>query len=249
MDLVSILIGLIVAGLGVAGLAVGGSSLRRWRRLGADDPVSIASAIAESGTVEIEGDVRPHDSTLESPHFGEECVAYEYAVEKRRNRSSKSGSRSRWRTIDSGGASRPFVVQDETGTAYVDPEGASLSLESERTRKTNAGGEPVRDDGGWNVSVSANIPGIGSAGIRNRRYTEKRLDVGGHCYAVGTAERPPAGVDADVAIVGTDAPTFLISDATEAETRRRLLLRGVGYALVGIAGVALGLGVVGTELV
>ena len=226
MNVVSVLIGLIIAALGVAGLVVGGTSLRNWRRLGADDPVPVREAITESGTVEIEGDVRAHDATLESPHFGRKCVAYEYSVEQRRRSSNKSGSS--WRTIDSGEASRPFVVEDESGRAYVDPDGASFSLESERTRRTNAAGEPVPDDSTWNFSVSMNVPGMGNVGVGNRRYTEQRLDVGGHSYVVGTAERPPADVDADVAIVGAGAPTFMISDETEAETRRRVLLRGVG---------------------
>lgn len=246
MDLVAVAIGLVVAGLGAAGLVVGGRTLRRWRRLGADEPVPVRESITESGTVEIEGDVRPHDETLESPHFGEDCVAYEYAVERRRRSSNKSGSS--WRTVDSGEASRPFVVEDESGRAYVDPDGASLSLESERTRKTNAQGEPVRDDSTWNLGVSVNLPGLGGLGTGNRRYTERRLEVGGHCYAVGAATRPPAGIDADVALVGDGAATFLLSDATEAETRRRLLLRGAGYALGGLLGLAFGIGVFGAEL-
>ncbi|MDJ1432493.1 GIDE domain-containing protein [Halostagnicola sp. A-GB9-2] len=246
MDIVTVLIGVVIAGLGIAGLVVGGKALRQWRQLSANDPVPINQAITASGTVEVEGDIRGHDSTLESVHFGEDCVAYEYEVEKRRHSSNNSGSN--WRTIDSGQAFRPFVLEDESGTAYVDPEGALFSLEKERTRKTNAQGEPVPDDGSWNLNVSANIPGLGSVGIGNKRYTEKRLDVGGHCYAVGTAERPPAGVDADVAIVGTGAPTFMLSDATEKETRMRLLMRGAGYALAGLAASAFGVVIVGAEL-
>ncbi len=246
MDIVTVLIGAVIAGLGIAGLVVGGKSLRQWRRLSANDPVPINQAITAPGTVEVEGDVRSHDSTLESEHFGEDCVAYEYEIEKRRHSSNNSGSN--WRTIDSGQAFRPFILEDESGTAYVDPEGASFSLEKERTRKTNAQGQPVPDDSTWNLNVSANIPGLGSVGIGNKRYTEKRLDLGGHCYAVGRAERPPAGVDADVAIVGTGAPTFMLSDATEGETRMRLLMRGAGYAVGGLLAAGLGITILGAEL-
>ena len=249
MDIVSLLIGIVIAGIGVAGFGVGGMSLWRWRQLGMSDPVPIRDAITNAGTVGIEGAVRPHDSTLESPHFGEECVAYEYMVEeRRRRRSGNSGSRTTWRTIDSGQASRPFIVEDQSGRAFVDPEGASFSLESERTRKTNAQGEPVPDDSGWTLSVSVNLPGMGSVGVNNRRFTEKRLDVDGQCYVVGAAERPAAGIDADVSIIGDSASTFMVSDATEAETRRRLMLRGGGYAIAGLLVTVLGFGFVGTEL-
>lgn len=250
MDIVTVLIGLAIAGLSVYGLVIGGQSIAQWRTLGADDPVPIRDAIATNGTVEIEGDVQAYEETLESPHFGQECVAYEYKTEERRTRrsGSRSGARSSWRTIDSGEAARSFLITDSSGTAYVDPDGADFSFERERTRKTNAQGDPIPDDSTFNLNISLNIPGMGSLGVNNRRYTEKRLDVGSHCYAVGHAERPPAGVDADVAIVGSDGATFLLSDATEAETRSRLLRRGAGFAIGGLLGAILGIGILGSEL-
>ncbi|NGM70209.1 hypothetical protein G6M89_14520 [Natronolimnobius sp. AArcel1] len=246
MDLVTVLIGLVIGGLGIAGIGYGSVSLRRWRELGEQEPVAINQAVAADGLVEIEGTVRPHDSSEESPLFGQECVAYDYKIEKRR-RSSNKNSGSSWRTIDSGEGRRPFVIEDESGTAYVDPDGASLSLEKERTRKTNAAGDPVPDDSTWNFNMSLNIPGMGGVGLNNKRYTEKRLDVGGHCYAVGTAHRPQAGVDAEVTIDGEGASTFLLSDATESETRRRLLLRGAGYTLGGLLAVGVGVPILGAE--
>ena len=65
---------------------------------------------------------------------------------------------------------------------------------------------------------------------------------------VGSAEQPAAGIDTDVSISGDGASTFMVSDATEAETRRRLLMRGGGYTIAGFLGTVLGLGFVGTEL-
>ena len=249
MDLVAIGIGLLVTGLGITGLGIGGKSLWQWRQLGASDPVPIRDAIVQSGAVEIEGDVRPHESTLESPHFREECVAYEYKTEKRRRRRSSNGSsRTTWRTIDSGQTSCPFIVADDSGTAYVDPDGASFSLETERTQKTNDQGEPIPDDRTLNLNLSVTVPGLGTLAGNNRRFTEKRLPVGNHCYVVGETDRPPAGIDADVSIVGTGDSMFLLSDATESETRRRLLLRGAGYAVAGLVGTVAGVGILGAEL-
>ncbi|RQG89067.1 hypothetical protein EA462_11860 [Natrarchaeobius halalkaliphilus] len=240
MDLVSLAIGGILAALGVAGIWTGTSSLRQWRRLGADDPVPVREAISRSGSVEVEGAVREHETTLESPVMDESCVAYEYTIEQRRNRGGKR-SGSRWRTIEDGTDRRPFVLEDESGRAYVDPDGASLSLERERTRNPNGDSPLPGFLRSLNVDFSINIGGPFGAGIGNRRYTERRLDLDGHCYVVGQAERSPAGIDADVAIVGGESPTFLISDATEGETRRRLLLRGSGFGLAGVGCVALGL--------
>ena len=237
MDPVTLAIGGIVAALGVAGVWTGTSSLRRWRRLGADDPVPIREAVSRSGSTEVEGTVREHESTLESPVLDQPCVAYEYAIEQRRNRGgSRSGSR--WRTVEEGADRTSFVIEDESGRAYVDPEGASLSLDSERTRHPD--GESSLPEFLDSLNLSISVVGPFGSGVGSRRYTEGRLDVGGHCYAVGRPERPPAGVDADVAIVGGDSPTFLLSDATEGETRRRLLLRGSGYVVGGLAAVGLG---------
>lgn len=93
------------------------------------------------------------------------------------------------------------------------------------------------------MAISAAAPALGSLGSRNRRYTEERLDVDGQCYVAGAAERPPAGVDAAVSITDTDVSTFLVSDTTEAKTRRRLLFRGLRNAVLGVFCVALGLAV------
>jgi len=239
-----ILFGLVFAGVGIFLLVSGGKTLRQWRQISTNDPVDIRDATTESDLVEIEGRVRPHDSTLESPHFGKECVVYEYKTEERRRRRPKnSKSRKRWKTIDSGQSSRPFVVEDESGTAYVDPNSASLSLASERRRHKNTqrNSSPVGSTLG--MAVSAVVPALGGLGSRKRRYTEKRLDLNGQCYVAGAAERPPAGVDADVSIAGTDVSTFLVSDTTEAKTRLRILSRGLLYAVGRLMFVVVGLAV------
>ena len=235
MDIEAIGVGIIFVGIGIYIMSNSPKKFRRWRKLGENDPVPIRNATTESDLVEIEGRVRPHDSTLESPYFGKDCVTYKHKTEKKvRRRSSRSKSRTRWKTIDSGKKSRPFVVEDDSGTAYVDPDSASLSLASDRrrTKNTQNGSSPLGTTLG--KAISAAGPALGSLGFSKRRYTEQRLDVDGQCYVAGAAERPPAGVDADVSIAGTDVSTFVVSDATEGKTRLRLLLSGVKYMVVGL---------------
>ena len=232
-----VLVGLLVA---VVGVAVGGYGLvhlRNWHRIRASDPVSIRDAAIESGPVEVEGRLRALEEPLTSPLLNKPCVAYEYEVEerRRRRRSNGNGSRRTWKTVDSGSARRPFLLEDDSGTAYVDPDGATLSMETERTRSIDDESQlppGLRSSGG---PLSIDIGGF-SLGSRPMRYTEKRLDVDGPGYAFGQAEPNPAGVDAVVAIRdGPETPMFLVSDAGEAGTMRRFLYRGLG----GVAGAVL----------
>lgn len=83
MDIGTIIFGVVFVGVGIVFLVGSGKKLRQWRDISTNDPVDIRDATTEPDLVEIEGRVRPHEATLESPHFGEECVAYEYKTEKK----------------------------------------------------------------------------------------------------------------------------------------------------------------------
>lgn len=246
MDVAFVLGGLLFAVFGVGALGFGSLTLRRWHRVRTTDRISIRDASIESGPVEIEGRIRPYKDVLTSPILERECVVYEYAIEERRRKPGRNGNQNeyRWKKLDSGSARRPFLLEDDTGTAYIDPDGASLSLSTERTstiEETESLPSGLRST--VESPLSIDIGNIALSGGRRLRYTEKRLDVGGRGYVFGQTEPSPTGVDADVAIgKGDRGPTFLISDTGERETMRRLLLQGVGISAFGLLFLAMGSG-------
>jgi len=118
---------------------------------------------------------------------------------------------------------RPFVVEDDTGTAYVDPDGAELLLTSGDEVGVAANEEPppyIREF----VERETDLDPVGS---RKRRYKEVRIDVGGPVLAAGHAD--PAATDgadgsATTAITEQgDAPRFYVTDDPDTGLGRRLL--------------------------
>lgn len=247
MDAAGIALGLVfvLAGLGV--VAWGGRSLQRWYHIRAGDPVTIREATTSTNPVEVEGTVRVLDEVLESPIFGEPCVAYEWELQERRRSSRRSsGSRSRWVTIESDEDAVPFALEDDHGLAHVDPTGASLSMSSETSRE-------LEDD----ASLPPELPrpddvvAIGSIelGTRPLRYVEERLDVDGEGYVFGQAEVPRAGTGATIELAdGPETPMFLVSDGSESATARRFLRRGAGFTLFGMVFAVFGIAAVVTAL-
>ncbi|MFP8952878.1 GIDE domain-containing protein [Natrialbaceae archaeon A-arb3/5] len=226
----STLFALLFAGGGIVALGYGGLQLRKWRRIRAGEPVPIREAVIESDPVEIEGRIEPYEETLTSPILTEECVAYEYEVEeKKRRRGRKGRNKTTWKTVDSGSARRPFVLEDETGTAHVDPSSASLSMGTERTNSIDD--ESSLPPGLQSTSsgpLSISIGGFNLGG-NQMRYTEKRLDVGEDGYVFGQSESNPHWADVDIALSdGPETPMFLVSDTGEAGTMRRFLQYGLG---------------------
>lgn len=107
-------------------LGIGGGiwSAMQWRRARAfeDTPTSRIRSAAQ-GYVELAGVARalPGDETR-SPLTNRACLWYTYRVEERSN-----SSRDEWTTIDSGTCDETFAIEDGTGQATIDPEGADVT--------------------------------------------------------------------------------------------------------------------------
>ena len=93
------------------------ANLKRYRTV-ADTPTSrIASA--PQGYIEIVGRGRqPPGASLTSPLNGLPCLWYRYRIERRNN--------DRWEHVESGISHDTFGVDDGSGSALVDPEGAEI---------------------------------------------------------------------------------------------------------------------------
>ncbi|WP_435333811.1 GIDE domain-containing protein [Haloarchaeobius sp. TZWWS8] len=214
------------------------------------------------GLFEIEGTAQIHEETVRSPFTDSECLVCHWQVEEYRS----SGKNSHWATIDEGTWRRPFRVGDDSGQVLVDPTGARFSLaESDRIR-VDGGTAPTatiqefidvnEDVDDENRTLDLKLFELKSG--NDRRYVEKRLDVGEQVHVYGYARPDPDREFGSrlYAIVGAPErqrtgplgtlvgrlldPPFLVSDTTEEGTVRRLMKRGLVPLLIGLGGLALG---------
>lgn len=105
------------------------ANLRRFRAV-ADTPTSRISS-APQGYVELAGKgVRPPGGPLISHLSGLPCLWYRYVIEE------KDGDQ--WRRIDSGVSSERFGLDDGTGMALVDPDGAEIITSNKQVVKNGS---------------------------------------------------------------------------------------------------------------
>lgn len=126
-------------------------------------------------------------------------------------------------------AAEPFVVDDGTGTAYVDPSEADLQLNDDEDITVAGGEEPpafVRDFLERETSVDP-------VSTQERQYTEARLDIDGEVRVAGQADPDAAAslqqpVTTALTAAG-DAPRFLVSDDPDLGLVRQLLKETLLY--------------------
>lgn len=227
-----------LVGLGMGGLfLVGGWKGYKRAQLVRDTPTSKVRSLAV-GVAEVKGEAEPVGEPLVSPLTHREACMYSLHVE----RHDPDDEGSDWDTVLRLSDQVPFRVDDGTGKARVEPQGADLEIEVEAEVRVDDGEEPPAALGEWAEAegmVDAADPpdreGAGgwledrvdslSAGraeahlvrsdARDRRYRERVLGVGESAYVFGGARRR--------------------EDADAAENERNLVLRehaGTGRFLV-----------------
>ena len=139
-------------------------------RIIAHTPTSRLRSAAQ-GFTEIEGSGRPVDEiTLNSPLTMTPCLWYDVLVERQEG----SGKNRRWVTVDRNRSDALFLVEDDTGEAYVDPDHARVvEHRSKRWRE--------RGSRAWHMGISS---GAGD----QYRYTERLLLPGFPLYVLGWLE-------------------------------------------------------------
>jgi hypothetical protein len=139
------------------------ASLWLWRanfrrvRAVADTPTSrIASA--HQGYVELHGTARSEGAEIRAPLTKRPCVWYRYRIERK-------GSKNKWVTEETGASDAPFLLDDGSGKAVLDPRKAEMIIQgarqwiSDRRRYTEwiiAPGEQVYAIGGFASEGGAN---------------------------------------------------------------------------------------------
>lgn len=81
------------------------------------------------GDNELVGEVRAN-SPLTAPYSQRDCIYYRSVLQEERERSVDDGERTEtfWVTLESDTARTGFELHDETGSIYVDPDGAELNI-------------------------------------------------------------------------------------------------------------------------
>ena len=88
------------------------------------------------GVLSVEGDM------LSAPLSGRQCAAWEVVVEEQRS----SGKSTSWYTIVRQVEAVPFLVEDETGRAHVDPSGAQLVVTADRHSRSGTFDDPTPEE-------------------------------------------------------------------------------------------------------
>lgn len=160
---------LVIASL--AGIWMWFRSMKRARLI-EDTPTSRCRSAAQ-GYVELIGmqKLMPGDP-IRAPLTGRQCTWWDYCIEEKRTTYSRGRSRTRWVTIDKGTSESLFMIQDETGAAVVDPEGAEVI--------------PSATDTWYGSSHWPKGPPVGGSIFGGRyRYRERRMHEDDVLYAIG----------------------------------------------------------------
>ncbi len=219
------MVGLALAGvgglLGVYLVVWGINGLRRTVAVWASDPIPIGEAHLADGTIEVEGTAEPLSGTLRSPYDNAQCLAYSYSKKRKEREKNEDGEyETKWRTLDSGSDSVPFLADDDTGSIPVKPAAATLGLDTEYSSRRG-----------------------------DIKKTENRIDPGDGVHVIGQ-KIPAVESDADLGDArayigdGEETPTFRVTNGGELETVVRMFGRSagsivLGTVLVGMFGYAL----------
>jgi hypothetical protein len=171
---------LLVIGLAAAAVYSFWFTFKAWRknRVIEDTPTSRVRSAAQ-GYVELSGmGILPPDAKNKGPLSGIPCTWWRYNVQERR----RSGRRRAWATVASDTSEIPFLLDDGTGQCLIDPRGAEVF-----PGVTNVWygpeewprGGPIPDPGGLLGWLT------GAFATGEYRYTEQRLQLHEHVYAIG----------------------------------------------------------------
>jgi hypothetical protein len=157
----------------------------RVRRALRRTPVSKVRDVAESTSARIVGRVAEFDPPIRGPLSGRTCVYYEAVVEEYRS-SGKSGS---WREIIKERRGVPFIVDDGTGRAIVDPTHVKLDLHADQKSKSGTldDATPVEEE------FLARHGKKSSGWVFNKklRYSEAAIEIGEQVTVLGRSLREP----------------------------------------------------------
>lgn len=211
--------GVVFLVLGTVAMVVGSSKLRKGKKIRSTETIPVRDAAVKDGVVEVEGTAKPaHDTPLVSPMTKTDCVAYEYNLTR--------GLGSDKKLVDKGTEAQPFVIDDGTGTAYVNPESADMSLSLDKVEDITLSDLPN------NIATQPELRGT-------RIYKEGTIEVGDDVYILGSTEQSTKK-DVDTQFTNSNE-WFIVSNQDASGTAGQLLKRGAIFTPLGIGAWIIGL--------
>ena len=185
--------------------------------------------IIEGNQVEVQGKITA-DNPLQTPFSKQDCVYYEYELEKEVEERDKEGRITHnWERVKSDEESIPFFVEDETGKVKILPDKAKIEARSLGEKFIGRGESP--DD-----SIMGKI--FNFVSNDNYKAEESALSLGLQVYIYGQAVKTSEGM-----AIQKGEGDFIISYKTEEQVEKSVgrsatVLKVLGYLGI-IGGIAL----------
>ena len=161
-----------------------GAHQRLKRQLRQAKPWSL-NELPEDTHGRVIGQARALGEELAGPLTGRRCVYYIAIVEEQRS----TGRSSYWRTIASETRGVPFMLEDGTGRAIVDPNGAQVALDFDGNSKSGTfnQADPVQEQ----FLAKHGQKSEGWVFNKTLRYREAMIEVGETIAVLGSGTREP----------------------------------------------------------
>lgn len=174
-------------------LVIGGIAILSWyfgatqrlkRQLLAAKPWSLRE-LPEDTHGRVIGQARAIGEQLTGPLTGRACVYYVAMVEEQRS----TGRSSYWKTVASETRGVPFMIDDGTGRAIIDPNGAQVALDFDGNSKSGTfnNADPVQE------AFLARHGQKSEGWVFNKtlRYREAMIEIGETISVLGSGTREP----------------------------------------------------------
>lgn len=174
----------VVAGVAVVAASLVWNEKAKIRRELRGAPRVDIGELREGRTGRVVGRVGEGE-TLRAPFTSRSCVFYEATVEEYRS-SGKTGS---WRQVVREAVGVPFVLDDGTGRAIIDPSGARVAVDLDMTTRSGTFDDatPVEEE----FLTRHGLRSTGWVFNKSLRYREGVIEVGETIAVMGQGVREP----------------------------------------------------------
>lgn len=161
-----------------------GAHQRLKRQLKQAKPWSL-SELPEDTHGRVIGQARALGEQLQGPLTGRPCVYYIAMVEEQRS----TGRSTHWRTVAQETRGVPFILEDSTGRAIVDPNGAQVALDFDGNSKSGTfnNADPVQEQ----FLARHGQKSEGWVFNKTLRYREAMIEIGETIAVLGSGTREP----------------------------------------------------------
>jgi hypothetical protein len=184
-------------------LSVAFSKARRLKRKLRNAPKFPIAQLPEDTLGRVIGRAQATQHTLVGPLTGRPCVYYIATVEEHRS----TGRSSYWKTIISESAGVPFMIEDGTGRALIDPSGAQVALDfdGKSSSGTFRDADPVQEA----FLAKHGQKSTGWVFNKGLRFREAMIEIGETIAVLGSGVREPDPAAAPEAAYRGAPPTRL----------------------------------------